>query len=197
MENVDLSPNMNSPYILSEAEKTEAQQQMAIRQEELNREAERARLAAEHARAEQARVAAVIGNSQIRSAQPIATFNVLLSSYFTKGDNPGVGQYVVWNTGLQIPANPGRSDPTFLWFGNVYAIIKSGKRQTIPGFVTNEAYPTIEIQVKDGKNGVAGASLVMFTYARPGFEDDATRDKFYTTVVDALNKWRSQFPEAY
>lgn len=198
VENVDLSPNMNAPYVLSETEKKEAQQQMAMRQEELNREAERARLEAERARAEQEKVASVIKNSQINSAQPIATFNVLLGgSSFTKGNKPEVGQFVVWDSGLQFPAIRGREDSNYLWFGNLFAIAKQGNRQTRPGFITNEDYPAISIQVRDGKNGTYGAGLTMFAYRGPAFEDDVTRDKFYATVVDTFNKWRSRFPEAY
>lgn len=198
LENLDLSPSTNAPYILSESEKKEAQQQMAMRQEELNREAEQARIEAERVRAEQERVAVVIKNSQINSAQPIAAFNVLLGgSSFTKGNKPEIGQFVVGDAGLQFPAVRGRTDANYLWFGNLFAIAKQGSRQTRPGFVTNEDYPAISVQVRDGKNGTSGSSLAMFTYRGPVFEDDATRDRFYATVVEAFNKWRSRFPEAY
>ena len=198
LENINLSPRFNDPYVLSETEQKEVKQQMAMRQEELNREAENTRLEAERVQAEQERIAMVVKNSKINSAQSIATFNVLLGgSSFMKGDKPQIGQFVVWNTGLQFPAIPGREDSNYLWFGNLYAITIAGKRQTRPGFITKEDYPVINIQVKDGKDGSAGASLAMFTYRGPVFEDDATRDNFYTTVVNTFDKWKKQFPEAY
>lgn len=189
LENLDLSPNINTSYGLSEAEKAEAQQQMAIRQEELNREAERAQLEAARVGAEQERVTVIIGNSKTNTGQPIGSFAL---------QSRNKAEVIsVFNTGIQLPFIQPVPGGAYFWFGNFYSISPVGTRGTRPGFIAAEDYPCVSWLTRNGKDGSEGGGLASIGLYSPCFEDDATRDNFVSTVIDTFNKWRMQFPEAY